>query len=75
MTHFAGTTDSKHENPVAPNVLARDLQATSPNQRRVSDRLTVSLIYALALRFANTAVANRSGDSNIIRCPVLGMSV
>ena len=31
------TTDSKHAHPVAPNVLQRDFQATSPNQKWLAD--------------------------------------
>lgn len=31
------TTDSKHEHPVAPNVLKRDFEATAPNQKWLAD--------------------------------------
>ena len=31
------TTDSKHAHPVAPNVLARDFEATAPNQKWLAD--------------------------------------
>jgi transposase InsO family protein len=31
------TTDSKHEHPIAPNVLARDFEATGPNQKWLAD--------------------------------------
>jgi len=31
------TTDSKHAHPMAPNVLARDLTATAPNQKWLAD--------------------------------------
>ena len=34
---FVHTTDSKHEQPVADNVLGRDFAATAPNQRWVGD--------------------------------------
>ncbi len=34
---FKHTTDSHHEDPIAPNVLARDFTAAAPNQRWVSD--------------------------------------
>jgi putative transposase len=40
---FKCTTDSEHENPVAPHVLARDFRATAPNQRWVSD--TTELLF------------------------------
>ena len=31
------TTDSQHDNPVAPNILARDFSADAPNTKWVSD--------------------------------------
>jgi putative transposase len=31
------TTDSKHDHPVAPNVLKRDFKATAPNQKWLAD--------------------------------------
>jgi len=31
------TTDSKHDHPVAPNVLQRDFEATAPNQKWLAD--------------------------------------
>jgi putative transposase len=31
------TTDSKHAHPIAPNVLARDFEATTPNQKWLAD--------------------------------------
>lgn len=31
------TTDSKHAHPIAPNVLARDFEATAPNRKWVAD--------------------------------------
>jgi len=31
------TTDSKHAHPIAPNVLAREFEATAPNQKWVAD--------------------------------------
>lgn len=31
------TTDSKHDHPVAPNVLERDFKATAPNQKWLAD--------------------------------------
>jgi putative transposase len=31
------TTDSKHAHPIAPNVLARDFEATAPNQKWLAD--------------------------------------
>ena len=31
------TTDSKHDHPIAPNVLERDFQATAPNQKWLAD--------------------------------------
>jgi putative transposase len=31
------TTDSRHDNPVAPNVLARNFSADAPNTKWVSD--------------------------------------
>ena len=34
---FKATTDSKHSHPVAPNLLARDFEATAPNQKWVAD--------------------------------------
>jgi putative transposase len=34
---FVRTTDSDHSQPVAPNLLARDFEATGPNQRWVAD--------------------------------------
>jgi len=34
---WAKTTDSNHHLPVAPNLLARDFQASAPNQRWVGD--------------------------------------
>jgi putative transposase len=34
---FVVTTDSNHNNPVAENVLARDFQATGPNQKWAAD--------------------------------------
>jgi transposase InsO family protein len=34
---FVVTTDSKHNLPIAPNVLARDFMPASPNQVRTSD--------------------------------------
>jgi transposase InsO family protein len=34
---FVVTTDSRHEQPVAANVLARDFQADAPNQKWTSD--------------------------------------
>ena len=36
------TTDSKHAHPVAPNVLARDFQATAPNQKWLADMTYVA---------------------------------
>jgi len=35
------TTDSRHEHPLAPNVLQRDFSATTPNQKWVGDILGV----------------------------------
>jgi len=34
---FKATTDSKHNLPVAPNLLNRDFIATAPNQKWVGD--------------------------------------
>lgn len=34
---FKVTTDSNHDNPVAPNLLARNFSATAPNQKWVGD--------------------------------------
>ncbi len=34
---FKATTDSRHDQPVAPNVLAREFTADAPNQRWVGD--------------------------------------
>jgi transposase InsO family protein len=34
---FRATTDSKHDDPVAPNLLARDFSATRPNEAWVTD--------------------------------------
>jgi transposase InsO family protein len=34
---FKCTTDSKHDQPIAPNVLDRDFEASAPNQRWVGD--------------------------------------
>ena len=31
------TTDSKHDHPVAPNILKRDFRATAPNQKWLAD--------------------------------------
>jgi transposase InsO family protein len=35
--HFRRTTDSKHSQPIAPNVLARQFDATEPNRAWVTD--------------------------------------
>ena len=34
---FKATTNSKHDLPVAPNLLNRDFSTTKPNQKMVSD--------------------------------------
>ena len=34
---FVTTTDSKHDQPIAPNLLQQDFSATAPNQRWVTD--------------------------------------
>jgi len=34
---FKATTDSRHSHPVAPNLLARDFEASAPNQKWVAD--------------------------------------
>jgi transposase InsO family protein len=34
---FRATTDSKHDNPIAPNTLARDFTASGPNEAWVTD--------------------------------------
>jgi len=34
---FRATTDSKHEDPIAPNLLARDFTASAPNEAWVTD--------------------------------------
>ncbi len=34
---FKATTDSKHSDPIAPNLLARNFTAASPNQVWVDD--------------------------------------
>lgn len=34
---FRATTDSKHDDPIAPNLLARDFTATGPNEAWVTD--------------------------------------
>ena len=44
---FRVTTDSKHNLPVAPNLLNRDFSATAPNQKYIGDitYIWTSLIY------------------------------
>ena len=34
---FKATTDSKHDRPIAPNILDRQFEAAAPNQRWVGD--------------------------------------
>ncbi len=42
---FRATTDSKHDSPIAPNLLARDFSASGPNQAWVTD---VTAVWTLA---------------------------
>ncbi len=42
---FRATTDSKHEDPIAPNLLARDFTASGPNEAWVTD---VTAVWTLA---------------------------
>jgi len=37
MRRFKRTTDSKHNGPIAPNLLARDFTETAPNHAWVTD--------------------------------------
>lgn len=42
---FRATTDSKHDDPIAPNLLARDFTASQPNEAWVTD---VTAVWTLA---------------------------
>ena len=42
---FRATTDSKHDDPIAPNLLARDFTASGPNEAWVTD---VTAVWTLA---------------------------
>jgi len=42
VRHFVTTTDSDHDQPIAPNLLEQDFTATAPNQRWVTDITYVS---------------------------------
>jgi putative transposase len=41
---YRATTDSKHLNPVAPNVLERDFSASAPNQKWVTDVTAIDTV-------------------------------
>ena len=50
---YIHTTDSKHEEPVAANLLQRDFTATRPNEKMVSDTTAIAtkqgVVYAAAI--------------------------
>ena len=59
---FAHTTNSKHDDPIAPNVLDRDFTAAAPNQRWVGDT-TEFVIGEHAKLYAPTPSRTTSGTS------------
>jgi len=64
------TTDSRHDLPIAPNLIAPDFTAAAPNRGRLAD-ITYS---APRPRFGEarmTGMQKRKGEEKTMTCPLL----